>query len=99
MKRKPDRTGPLHLIVQAASRTDEPIGIHAAPPYLLVDVWRLPGETQEQLATGRCRWRWVRGWLRQPSSTGPRWCTDPLPPQKVLPSTARHGCQRIAKFR
>ena len=50
MKRKPDRTGPLHLIVQATSRTDEPIGIRAAPPYLLVDVWRLPGETQEQLA-------------------------------------------------
>ncbi len=50
MKRQRDRTGPLRLILQASNRHDEPSGIRAAPPFLPAEVWRLPGETVDQLA-------------------------------------------------
>lgn len=47
---RPDRSGCLHLQLMGRGRAEEPCGVHAAPPHLPVDLWRLPGETVEQLA-------------------------------------------------
>lgn len=49
MKRKPDRSGALHLIFVASDPRDEPIGVEASLPHLPETVWRLPGESSEQL--------------------------------------------------
>lgn len=44
------RTGRLHIKLMGRARHDQPCGIRATPPHLPVDLWRLPGETVEQLA-------------------------------------------------
>ncbi len=49
MTKTPDRTGKLHLVLMAGDRTDDPIGVAAAPPHLPEPVLRLPGETPDQL--------------------------------------------------
>lgn len=47
---KPDRSGSLHLIVQGRDPKTLPAGIRACKPYLPHDLYRLPGETIQQLA-------------------------------------------------
>jgi len=42
--------GGLLLIVMARTEDEAPVGIKAAPPHLPTDVWRMPGETIDQLA-------------------------------------------------
>ena len=49
MKRD-DRTGRLHIKLMGRDRASQPCGIRAAPPHLPVDLWRMPGETVEQMA-------------------------------------------------
>ena len=49
MATTPDRSGRLRLILLASSRTDDPVGVAAAPPHLPSTLWRLPGETADQL--------------------------------------------------
>jgi hypothetical protein len=49
MKKQPDRSGTLHLVLMAGDRADDPIGVAAAPPHLPEPVLRLPGETPNQL--------------------------------------------------
>lgn len=55
MKKQPDRTGSLQLILVATDPKDEPIGVEAAPPHLPETLWRLPGETSSQLYARACR--------------------------------------------
>jgi len=44
------RKGPLHIQLLGRTRNDQPCGIRAALPHLPVDLWRLPGETVDQMA-------------------------------------------------
>lgn len=47
-KNRQDRSGPLRLILLASHRSDQPVGVAAAPPHLPHDLWRLPKERPEQ---------------------------------------------------
>jgi hypothetical protein len=49
VKKQPDRSGQLRLILLAGDRSDDPVGVAAVPPHLPDPVWRLPGETPNQL--------------------------------------------------
>lgn len=47
--KRPDRSGPLNLVVLARDPDTPPAGIRACPPFLQEDLWCLPGETLQQL--------------------------------------------------
>jgi hypothetical protein len=45
-----NKTGELRLVIKGRGRSELPTGVRAAPPFLPEPLYRLPGETIEQLA-------------------------------------------------
>lgn len=44
------KAGALHVEMRGRSPSHIPVGVRASPPHLLEPLWRLPGESVEQLA-------------------------------------------------
>ncbi len=92
MKRRPDRTGPLNLIVHARDPHTPPVGIRACPPFLAEDLWCLPGESLQQLVhRAKCHTTLqvlaiVMTWLK---------CRQrPTPPQRYSQQPCNTGAKR-----